>query len=297
MREAGGKMTAFGQKYEEYRAHFEAYLQSACKAMAFEPSVLTESMRYSLLSGGKRVRPVLFFAALEAFGMPYCGEEGLAFALECIHTYSLIHDDLPAMDDDDMRRGRPSNHKVFGEANAILAGDALLSYAFDLMLREAGRSARHLAATKTLSKAAGAEGMVAGQSADLLYTGKNGGERELAFIYQNKTGRLMAAPVAMAADLAGKKRGAAEAFGLALGTLFQLTDDILDEVGESGALGKSVGKDAAEDKLTAVKIYGLEGAKTRAEACAEQCLALLRDMGAKHGFLHDLVAHLLKRDR
>ena len=284
------------EQYETYRAHFEAYLQKACGAMAYQPSVLTESMRYSLLSGGKRVRPVLFFAALEAFGVPYRGEEPLALALESIHTYSLIHDDLPAMDDDDMRRGRPSNHKVFGEANAILAGDALLSYAFDCMLREAGRDARHLAAAQTLSRAAGAEGMVAGQSADLLYTGKNGGEEELAFIYRNKTGRLMAAPVAMAADLVGRERERAEAFGLALGALFQLTDDILDAAGESGTLGKTVGKDAAEDKLTAVKIFGLEGARRHAEACAARCRTLLSAMDAERGFLNGIVAMVLGRD-
>ncbi len=290
-------MTNFSQKYEEYRAHFESHLQSACASMDFQPSVLTESMRYSLRSGGKRVRPVLFFAALEAFGVGYRGEETLAFALECIHTYSLIHDDLPAMDDDDMRRGRPSNHKVFGEANAILAGDALLSYAFDLLLKEAGRDVRHLAAARTLSKAAGADGMVAGQSADLLYTGKNGGEEELRFIYQNKTGRLMAAPVAMAADLAGKSRREAEAFGLALGELFQLTDDILDEVGESAALGKTAGKDALEDKLTAVKIYGLAGARTQAAECAARCKKLLADMDAEGEFLAALVDNVLGRDR
>lgn len=289
-------MTDFKQKYEEYCAHFEDYLVQACDSMAFQPSVLTESMRYSLLSGGKRVRPVLFFAALEAFGLNYRGEERLAFALECIHTYSLIHDDLPAMDDDDMRRGRPSNHKVFGEANAILAGDALLSYAFDLLLAESGRSEKHLAAARTLSKAAGADGMVAGQSADLLYTGKNGGEEELAFIYRNKTGRLMAAPVAMAADLAGKNRAEAEAFGLALGALFQLTDDILDEVGESSALGKTTGKDAAEDKLTAVKIFGLEGARRRAAQCAARCRDLLGTMDADRSFLVDLVDRVLMRD-
>ena len=162
----------FQEQFEIYRTHFETYLENRCAGMAFEPQILTESMRYSLLSGGKRIRPVLFFSALEAFGLSFAGEEPLAFALECIHTYSLIHDDLPAMDNDDFRRGRPSNHKVFGEANAILAGDALLSYAFDCMLSECGRDRAHLCAAQALSRAAGAEGMVAGQSLDLLSTGK-----------------------------------------------------------------------------------------------------------------------------
>ena len=167
----------FSAQYEIYRAHFEEYLHKTCAGMAFEPKILTESMRYSLLSGGKRLRPVLFFSALETFGARFVGEEALAFAVECIHTYSLIHDDLPAMDNDDLRRGRPSNHKVFGEANAILAGDALLSYAFDILLSEAGRDGAHLRAAQILSKAAGAEGMVAGQSLDLLCTGGAGGEK------------------------------------------------------------------------------------------------------------------------
>ena len=290
-------MKGFSAQYEGYRLYFEEALERACEEMAFTPSVLTESMRYSLLSGGKRVRPVLFFAALEAYGQDWREEAGLAVALECVHTYSLIHDDLPAMDDDDMRRGSPSNHKVVGEANAILAGDALLSYAFDLALAEAGRSARHLAAARALSFAAGAKGMVAGQSADLLYTGKNGGEAELAFIDMHKTGRLMAAPVVMAAALAERDTAKAEAFGLALGELFQLTDDILDAAGESAALGKTAGKDAAEDKLTAVKVFGLDGARLRAHSCAARCRRLLEETGAKPAFLARLVEHVLGRDR
>ena len=284
------------EEYGRFRDHFEAYLQKTCAGMSFDTDILTESMRYSLFSGGKRVRPVLFFSSLEMFGMPYEGEEALAFALECIHTYSLIHDDLPAMDNDDMRRGRPSNHKVFGEANAILAGDGLLSYAFDILLNEGERSLRHLHAAQALSRAAGAAGMVAGQSLDLLCTGGAGGERELAEIYRNKTGRLIAAPVVMAAVLAGRDTAPAEEFGLALGELFQLTDDLLDALGSSAALGKSVGKDAQEDKLTAVKVYGQDGARARADSCAEHCMALLHKMSGTD-FLYELVSHVRRRDR
>lgn len=288
----------FSAQYEIYRAHFEEYLQKTCAGMAFEPKILTESMRYSLLSGGKRVRPVLFFSALETFGTRFSGEEALAFAVECIHTYSLIHDDLPAMDNDDLRRGRPSNHKVFGEANAILAGDALLSYAFDILLSEAGRDGAHLRAAQILSKAAGAEGMVAGQSLDLLCTGGAGGEKELLDIYRNKTGRLIAAPLMMAAALAGKDVEKAEEFGLCLGALFQLVDDILDVTGSAAALGKSVGKDAEEDKLTAVKVYGIAGARERADDAARRCLQILHTMtGAEGGFLADMVGYVRGRDR
>ena len=288
----------YSERYENYRTHFEEYLQKRCAGMAFQPEILTESMRYSLLSGGKRVRPVLFFCALEAFGKDYRGEEELAFALECIHTYSLIHDDLPAMDNDDFRRGKPSNHKVFGEGNAILAGDALLSYAFDILLAECGRDAGHLRAAQAFSRAAGAEGMVAGQSLDLLCTAAEGGESELAQIYRNKTGRLIAAPVVMAALLAGRYAAEAEEFGLALGDLFQLTDDILDAVGTREALGKSVGKDAQEGKLTAVRVYGLEGAREHADARMRKCLAILHTMdGADTTFLEDLTRYVRRREK
>ncbi len=288
----------FQEQFEIYRTHFETYLKNRCAGMAFEPHILTESMRYSLLSGGKRIRPVLFFSALEAFGLSFAGEEPLAFALECIHTYSLIHDDLPAMDNDDFRRGRPSNHKVFGEANAILAGDALLSYAFDCMLSECGRDRAHLCAAQALSRAAGAEGMVAGQSLDLLSTGKPGDEKALLAIYRNKTGRLIAAPVVMAAILSGKYQKEAEAFGLALGTLFQLTDDILDAVGNRAALGKSIGKDAQEGKLTAVSVYGLEGARRQADESARKCLDVLHTMeSADTEFLTQLTEYIRGRDR
>ena len=288
----------FSDQYEIYRVHFEDFLEKKCAGMAFMPQVLTESMRYSLLCGGKRVRPVLFFSALNAFGGNYRGEEMLAFCLECVHTYSLIHDDLPAMDNDDFRRGKPSNHKVFGEANAILAGDALLSYAFDGMLKEAGRDAAHLRAAQALSRAAGAEGMVAGQSLDLLCTGGEGGERELLDIYRNKTGRLIAAPVLMAAILCGRYEREAEQFGLALGALFQITDDLLDAVGSSDVLGKTTGKDAQEDKLTAVKVYGLDGARARADGYVHQCHEILHTMtGADTAFLSAMADYVRRRDR
>ena len=288
----------FSDQYEIYRAHFEEFLQNMCAGMAFKPQVLTESMRYSLLCGGKRVRPVLFFSALDAFGISYRGEEMLAYCLECIHTYSLIHDDLPAMDNDDFRRGKPSNHKVFGEANAILAGDALLSYAFDGMLKEGGRDTAHLRAAQALSRAAGAEGMVAGQSLDLLCTGAGGGEDALLEIYRDKTGRLIAAPVLMAAILSGKYEQEAEKFGLTLGALFQITDDILDAIGTSDALGKTTGKDAEEDKLTAVKVYGLEGACVHADEYANMCHEILHNMtGADTKFLSAMVDYVRRRDR
>ncbi len=285
----------FRNKYDEYLSFFEGELKQFCAEMKHFPPVLTESMRYSLLSGGKRVRPVLFFGSLSHFGGDYTKEARLAIALECIHTYSLIHDDLPAMDNDDFRRGNPSNHKVFGEANAILAGDALLSEAMCLLLGEAGRSERHLRAAQYLADAAGADGMIAGQSADLLYTGRTGDEKELSFIYAHKTGKLLTAPIVMAAILCGGDEKKAEEFGEALGTLFQLTDDILDEKGESAKMGKTLGKDREEDKLTCVKVYGMEGAELCADRTAAHCHALLRALGGD-GFLASIVDLVRTRD-
>ncbi len=236
---------------EDFRAFFEDALGEYCARMTSRPARLADSMRYSLLAGGKRIRPVLFFCALDALRQPYRTETGLAIALECIHTYSLIHDDLPAMDNDDFRRGKPTCHRVFGEADAILAGDALLNLAAELALGESKRSAGHFRAASHLLQAAGMKGMCAGQSADLLF-GADGREEELTFLMDRKTGALLTASLRMAADIAGRCEDALTAYGRALGRLFQITDDILD-----------AGRDG--EKLTAVSVYGLEGARRRAD--------------------------------
>ena len=286
----------FKEKYNEYLSAVEQGLAEYAAAMHFLPSVLTESMRYSLLAGGKRIRPVLFYAALDALGQDYLQEKELAVAIECIHTYSLIHDDLPAMDNDDFRRGKFSNHRVFGEANAILAGDALLSYAFDLLLKASARDQRHLMAAQRLSHAAGAEGMIAGQSADLLYSGKEAGEKELLFIYENKTGRLISAPLEIAAVLADGNVEAAEAFGRNLGILFQLTDDILDEKGTDGRMGKTLGKDKIEDKLTCVKVFGMQKAEMLADEYVLKCRQALTALTEQTDFFEGIVSLVRGRD-
>lgn len=286
----------FEEKYREYFDLFESSLKNFCVSLQIAPPVLKDSMRYSLLSGGKRIRPVLFFAALELFHLSPVEEMDFAIALECIHTYSLIHDDLPAMDNDDFRRGNPSNHKVYGEANAILAGDALLSEACCVLFSAAKKSERHLRAAAYLAEAAGARGMVAGQSADLLYTGKNGGEEELRFIYEHKTGKLIAAPLVMAAILADRDVLPAENFGLELGNLFQLTDDLLDKKGESGKMGKTLGKDAEEDKLTCVKVFGLKESELLADRSASKCLNLIKDHFDNNFFFEGIVRLVRNRD-
>lgn len=289
-------MEKFEEKYREYQGFFEGELKGYCAKMKYFSKVLTESMRYSLLSGGKRVRPVLLFAALELFGKEYRDEVNLAIALEMVHTYSLIHDDLPAMDNDDFRRGNPSSHKVFGEANAILAGDALLNEAFVLLLQEAGRGEEVRRAAYHLARAAGAEGMVAGQSADLLYEGKEVSGDELDFIYIHKTGKLIAAPVVMAAILAGADETLAEKFGLELGRLFQITDDLLDVKGDSARVGKTLGKDEQEDKATCVKVYGVERCELLADESAAKCLKLLDKFNGEPNFLRGMVDLVRSRD-
>ncbi len=271
----------FSVRYELYRAFFERALTEACEGMRLRPPILAESMKYSLLSGGKRIRPVLFLSALDALGADYAKETPLAVAIECIHTYSLIHDDLPAMDNDDYRRGRLSNHKMFGEGNAILAGDGLLSYAFDLLLKEASRGERHLKAAQELSAAAGVAGMVAGQSADLCATA-SGDAETLAFIHANKTGRMIAAPLVMAGILAGRQAEELRAFGEKLGLLFQITDDLLDAHGADG-------KGNEEGKLTAVSLFGLESAERLADDLAAECADILKRMEFDAAFLQGVV--------
>ncbi len=275
----------FAAVYENFRTAFEAVLIKKLDeaARGAFPPILWESMRYSLLAGGKRIRPVLFLAGLGENGHSFEDEMTLAVAIECIHTYSLIHDDLPAMDNDDMRRGKPSNHKMFGEANAILAGDGLLSWAFEMLIDEASRGDSYREAAKILTHAAGVYGMVAGQSADLLW--QSGGREELRFLYENKTGRMIAAPLEMASVLSGgRDRAKWRAFGEELGTLFQLTDDLLDAAS---------GEDEA--RLTAVKVFGLERAEHLADECAGKCLKLLKEMGADSGFFEGIVGLVRSR--
>ena len=268
-------MSALPVQYKTYLAAFEGMLETYCARLTC-PSGLADAMRYSLLAGGKRLRPVLFLAALDAFGCEWEKESGLALALECIHTYSLIHDDLPAMDNDDLRRGKPSSHKQFGEGNAILAGDALLSEAFTLSVA-AAKDEPHRRAAELLARAAGAEGMVAGQ-------------------FENKTAQLIRAPLMMAAAIAGRDEAPMKEFGTALGILFQMTDDILDVKGEGGKMGKTLGKDERENKLTCVRVYGLSGAERRADALADRCKAALSEADADMSFFLEFVTYVRERD-
>ncbi len=291
-------MNTFHQVYDEYVAVFNAYAEEYVKKLKTNPTVLGESMAYSLLNGGKRVRPVLTLACADLLNLPREEILPFALALEMIHTYSLVHDDLPAMDNDDFRRGKPSNHKTFGEANAILAGDGLLNEAYAICLKECHKGEAYVRASQFLNECAGVYGMLAGQSADLYFSHseKEVFEADLQYIYAHKTGKLLLAPVAVASILSGNKFYLPlEEFGKLLGQLFQMTDDILDVTGDFQVLGKSIGKDEKENKLTCVRLYGLEGARLRAENCARACRALLEGVEGDTRFLNDLVEYVLKR--
>jgi geranylgeranyl diphosphate synthase type II len=290
-------LNGYHLRYEEYLVTFENYASKYMDSVHTVPAVLADSMRYSLLSGGKRIRPVLALACADVLGIPADEILPYALALEMIHTYSLIHDDLPAMDNDDFRRGKPSNHKRFGEANAILAGDGLLNEAYAICFEQCAKGEKYVLAAKYLNDCAGVYGMIAGQSADLYYSSESDGtEEELWYVQEHKTGKLLLAPVAMASILANNKDFfALENFGKTLGRLFQMTDDILDVTGDSAVLGKTIGKDEKENKLTCVRIYGLDGAKVRADMCAHDCFAILEGVSGDTTFLKGLVEYVLKR--
>ena len=294
---------------KEEAAHVEAYLTDCLGLLPNLPAGLRAAMDYSLLAGGKRLRPVLCLTFAKAFGeneniCPSLTDAVMPFAaaIECIHTYSLIHDDLPAMDNDDLRRGRPSNHKQFDEATAILAGDALVTDAFFLMTRAAGQlpAERVIAAVSCMSLAAGSPGMVGGQFLDMKYTeAKKATLEELRGMHAMKTGALITASCLTGAILGGADAVAQEAvaaYGRAFGACFQIMDDVLDETGDPALLGKPVGSDAANEKTTYPSLLGLEESKKLAREEAEKAIAALPDAGSQTAFLHALARYIVERN-
>jgi len=261
--------------------------------------ILRESMEYSLMAGGKRLRPVLLMAAADAVGADGTKFLPVACALEMIHTYSLIHDDLPAMDDDDYRRGKLTNHMVYGDAVAILAGDALLTLAFTVILRQKDVSAETLLrVVDEISRAAGAEGMVGGQVLDLRAEGVRISMEELRRVHMGKTGALFHAALRSGAILAGateKQLAALTSYADHFGLAFQITDDILDVVGTSEEIGKPVGSDEKNHKSTYVSLTSLEEAQELARRTAEEAEKALSIFGTEADFLRDLVAYLVNR--
>ena len=296
-RDALRQASDLGDWLEARRADVEAALARYMPSAPACPPRVDEAMRYSLFAGGKRLRPVLALASAEAIALAHGGDPAVArsaalpaaCALELIHTYSLVHDDLPAMDDDTLRRGRPTNHVVFGEGLAILAGDGLLTEAFALMSREpasngdAALDARKLRALGLVAEAAGPCGMVGGQAIDLEAAGSAtplGGDG-LRAMHARKTGALIRASAAAGAIMAGAptRRAAIERFGSELGLAFQIVDDLLDVEGASAELGKTAGKDAAAGKPTYPALFGLDASRRMADACVTRALAALADAG------------------
>jgi geranylgeranyl diphosphate synthase type II len=282
-------------------ASLETRVQEKLPSGAETPTALAEAMRYAVIPGGKRLRPVLCLAACEACGGEQASALAPACAVEFVHAFSLVHDDLPAMDDDDVRRGRPTLHKAAGEAIAILAGDALLSLAFGVIADDGRLSnAQKVAALRELTCAGGHSALAGGQVLDLEAEGKGATADELACIHEKKTAALITASVVMggvAADATGDQLDALRTYGHHLGMAFQVVDDVLDVVGDEAKLGKKVGADAAHGKATAVAVHGLDGARTLAAKHVEKALAALEPFGERGGLLAAIAREMLERER
>jgi len=264
------------------------------------PARLHTAMRYCLEAGGKRLRPVLVLAAAELFGRPADAALPAAVAVECVHTYSLIHDDLPCMDNDDLRRGRPTAHKAFDEATALLAGDALLTHAFALLgLGYSGEIARLL--VRELADAAGSRRLIGGQMEDLLAERRaDATTDELEFIHLNKTAAMIEAALVMGGLVGGAQEASLAELrtaGRHLGLAFQIIDDVLDATADSATLGKTAGKDAKADKTTYVKLHGLEASRQIALEHTERARAALSPFAATNQFLLALIDSMAARTK
>jgi len=282
-------------------AAVNAALEKFLPPANFKPATIHKAMRYSIFAGGKRLRPALCLAAAEACGGSWNAAMPLACAVECIHTYSLIHDDLPAMDNDDYRRGKLTNHKVFGEGIAILAGDALLTEAFAIAGQCAVTSRySHQKIVCELAEAAGSRHLIAGQVADLEGEGKKTSAAQLRYIHERKTAALLRCSLhlgGMSANCSAAQLEALGEFGQNVGLAFQIIDDILDVTQTSEQLGKTAGKDTKAQKATYPAIIGMEKSRKLAGQLTDKAFASLRVFNGKATALEALAGYLLKRDR
>ena len=284
---------------ETSKQSIKQWLSTVLNSPIPEYKRLYEAMNYSLLQGGKRIRPILTKAVLEAMKVDASLYKEFLCALECIHTYSLIHDDLPAMDNDDYRRGSLTNHKVYGDGMAILAGDGLLTYAFQLCSENTTASAEQkIKAIQCLATAAGPEGMVGGQAFDLLSEGKHIPLEELKILHSGKTGALFNAAIELGLILSNAdqaKYAAYMTYANCLGLLFQITDDILDVTGTIEELGKTPGSDIRQDKSTYVSLLGLDEARNEAHAVAQKAHAALATIEDDTHILSAIIDYLMDR--
>lgn len=292
---------------EEYRACFaqwaqmtEERLAQLCDLYLPQQAQIGQAARYSLLGGGKRVRAVLALAACTLSGKPANLALDYACALEMLHCYSLIHDDMPCMDNDDFRRGRPSCHKQYGEATALLAADALVTVAFEVIAHADLPAESRCQAAAVLAEAGGARGMLYGQELDKKYETQAATEQQLLELHAHKTGALILAAAELgciAGEADSATRSALQRYAAELGLVFQIVDDILDVTSTTEELGKPVGSDAENDKTTFVSLYGLDGARRLAEHHNETALSALQNLGETAGFLTLLASDLLQRKK
>ena len=283
-------MADYKAEYSRYLQIFNSYLEQTFSSLEKKvPKTLIDAMTYAVMDGGKRVRPVLCLATAEMLGVSIEKVISYALAIECIHSYSLVHDDLPAMDNDDYRRGKLSTHKKFGEANGILAGDALLNFAFEHCLSKTDFCAKDAKALSILAECAGYRGMIAGQVLDLEYENNEKFDKETLYnIYKNKTAKLITAPLLIASTMAeGKCYDILKEFGYNLGVLFQIVDDIMDVEGSLESIGKTPNKDQSVNKLTSIKLFGVQGAKEQAKIHYDKCKELISKLDRSE-FLSDL---------
>ncbi|KQT85172.1 polyprenyl synthetase family protein [Aurantimonas sp. Leaf443] len=299
---ASGGFEAFLEaRADEIETALGAALDPASPLLSGTPERLLAAMRYAALGGGKRLRPVLLAEVAALLGAPRQAALGPALALECIHCYSLVHDDLPAMDDDDLRRGRPTVHRAFDEATAILAGDALLTLAFGLVAAEATLAAQaRVALVAALARAAGAAGMVGGQALDLGAETLTLSESEIATMQAMKTGALIAQACEAGAIVAGadaETRDRLVRYGEIVGLAFQLADDLLDETSDAATLGKAAGKDAARGKKTLPSLHGQDWTRRRLDALVAEAEALLAPFGDRARTLVELARFVAIRSR
>jgi geranylgeranyl pyrophosphate synthase len=297
-----GELAAFGQQLVQWQTRMEQALAERLPRADVVPTRLHEAMRYSVLGGGKRIRPALVFATGRTLGLAEVQVEAAACAIELVHVYSLVHDDLPAMDDDDLRRGRPTCHKAFDEATAVLVGDALQPLAFQLLARDPQLppdAAIRLKLIDLLAEASGTFGMAGGQAVDLSVQGQAIGIAEVEQMHARKTGALIKVSVMMAAacvpTLAPALADNLARFATAIGLAFQIQDDLLDVLGDVSTLGKATGADSARAKPTYPAVIGVEASQARMRKLHAEALAALEPFGAKADPLRLLAEWLLKR--
>lgn len=291
----------YEEQYQAYLSRAQSALSAGADLFLNARSRVAEAARYSLFSGGKRVRAVLCLAVCELLQGDGAKAESFAAAVEMLHCYSLIHDDLPCMDNDDYRRGRPSCHKAYGEDTALLAGDALLTAAFEVLANAPGDAARNAAAAAALAGAAGTNGMIYGQELDLFYETAPATHEQLLQVHKNKTGMLINAAAQLGAVSAGacaRQRDILAAYAFDVGLVFQIVDDVLDVTATSEALGKPAGSDGENGKTTFVTLFGVARSRRMAQEITQRaCSALEAEYGERAAFLCELARSLVTRSQ